>query len=450
MIRRFFVSLIIFIAIAGQSREMGEPDLSSDEFMQRFTASYGVLSEKEPPLNDIEIVMLKKVAPLLRINKTHAENFLKSMINSEERQSASFNYLLGNLYFESEQYLLAEEQYKAAIEGFPDFQRAWTNLGVLKLRSGDTRSALIAFLKAVELGDSKAQTFGMLGFCHYSEGNYISAEVAYDRAILAEPNNLDWLEGKAQAYLKAELYMEAIRMQDELISSRPRNVDYWLAQTNAFLGLEDYAHAARNLEIVRSLGKIDFQSLYLLGGLYTKLEMHGPAKDAFLQASKLARASDTGFLVEAARVLIYNGEMETSKTLSRMIDSNLNTSTSEQKRDYQIILADLAEFDGDPEQALAHLEKAEKLDPIYGSTLIKLARLYSERGNRDKAYMLLDRAEKDPEFEYNALLVRAKLLIGEERFAESQIYVGRALKLNANDTIRSLYQQVESAAKTVE
>lgn len=133
-----------------------------------------------------------------------------------------------------------------------------------------------------------------------------------------------------------------------------------------------------------------------------------------------------------------------------MIDSNLNTSTSEQKRDYQIILADLAEFDGDPEQALAHLEKAEKLDPIYGSTLIKLARLYSERGNRDKAYMLLDRAEKDPEFEYNALLVRAKLLIGEERFAESQIYVGRALKLNANDTIRSLYQQVESAAKTVE
>src|SRR5690606_30078480 len=118
------------------------------------------------------------------------------------------------------------------------------NLGVLKLRSGDTRNALTALLKAVELGDYKAHTFGMLGFCHFSEGNYISAEVAYDRAILADPDNLDWLEGKAQVYFKAERYLEAIRTQDELIARRPTNVAYWLAQTNSYLAAGDIEETA--------------------------------------------------------------------------------------------------------------------------------------------------------------------------------------------------------------
>ncbi|EDY84402.1 tetratricopeptide repeat domain protein [Verrucomicrobiia bacterium DG1235] len=438
---------IVLCPSFAQARELGEPDLSSDEFQARFTASYGVLSEKEPPLNDIEIVMLKKVAPLLRINKVQAQNFLQSMINSEEKHSASFNYLLGNIYYESDEFLLAETQYKAAIERFPDFQRAWTNLGVLKLRSGDTKSALISFVKAIELGDTKGQTFGMLGYCHYAEGNYISAEVAYNRAVLAEPDNLDWLEGKAQTYLKAERYVEAIRMQDELIARRPRHAEYWLAQTNAYLGQKDLARAARNLEIVRSLGAADFKSLYLLGGLYVKLEMPGTAREAYLQAAQLARPSDVKFLIEAARLFAQNEEIESARELFNLIDLSGTDLAAQDRRDYKVIEADLAAFDGDTTRAISLLQEAEQIDPMYGLVLIKLARLHSSQNNRDKAYMLLDRAEKDSEFEYNSLITRVKLLIEEERFAESQVYVGRALKLNSSETVQTLYQQIENAAK---
>ncbi len=429
------------------AKPMGEPDLSSDEFTERFTASYGVLSEKEPPLNDIEIVMLKKIAPLIRINKTQAQNFLQSMVNSEEKHSASFNYLLGNIYFENNEFLLAETQYKAAIESFPDFQRAWTNLGVLKLKSGDTKSALIAFLKAVELGNSKGGTFGMLGYCHFAEGNYISAEVAYNRAVLAEPNNLDWLEGKAQTYLKSERYVEAIRMQDELISRRPRHADYWLAQTNAYLGQKDYEKAARNLEIIRSLGNIDFQSLYLLGGLYSKLEMWAPARDAYLQAATYARPSDTNFLIQATKLLVHHKEMESASELYSMIDLNVDGIDSKTLSDFKVVGSDLAEHAGETSLAIALLEEAESLDPTNGNTLIRLARLHAKTDNLAKAYLLLDRAEEDPESEYKALLTRIKLLVGEERFSESQVFVGRALKLDSSETIQSLYTQIEQAAK---
>lgn len=431
----------------GFAREMGEPDLTSDEFTARFTASYGVLSEKEPPLNDIEVVMLKKVAPLLRINKTQAQNFLQSMINSKEKHSASFNYLLGNVYYENEEFLLAETQYKAAIESFPDFQRAWTNLGVLKLRSGDTKSALIAFVKAIELGDTKGQTFGMLGYCHFAEGNYISAEVAYNRAVLAEPDNLDWLEGKAQTYLKAERYVEAIRMQDELISRRPRHAEYWLAQTNAYLGQMDFQRAARNLEIVRSIGGADFRSLCLLGGLYAKLDMLDPARDAYLEAARFARPSDVSFLIESAKLLVNKKDLDTARALVAQIDLSSVEIKNDELRDLTIINSELAADQGDTTKAISLLEDAERLDPLNGAILIRLARLHSTSGNKDKAYMLLDRAEDDPASEYNALITRIKLLIEEERFEESQTYVGRALKLNSSETVRALYDQIEEAAK---
>lgn len=439
--------LIPLLCVSITARELGEPDLSSDEFVKRFTASYGVLAEKEPPLSDIEIVMLKKIAPMMRVDKSAAKGFLQSMTVGEEEHSASFNYLLGNVYFESDEYLLAEEQFKAAIDLFPSFQRAWTNLGVLKLRSGDTKTALIAFLKAVELGDSTAHTYGMLGYCHFTEGNYISAEVAYDRAMLSQPDNLDWLEGKAQVYFQAERYLEAIRMQDELISRRPYNLEYWLAQTNAYLANNQFEQTARNLEIVHSLGGGDFDTRFLLGNLYTKLGMHGPSGEAYLAAADFADPDNVQFMVNSAKQLFFTKQYAPARKLFSQIDPELHNVELKLQFEYKMLKGDFLQLDGENEQAISIFEEAEILDPLDGAVLVKLAKLHNQAGNRDKAYFLLDRAEEDPKSEFNALLTRVKLLIEEERFEESQLYVGRALKIRSSESIQNLYQQVEQAVK---
>lgn len=436
---------LTFVSIS--ARELAEPDLSSDEFVKRFTASYGILAEKEPPLSDIEIVMLKKIAPMMRVDKDAAKGFLQSMTVGEEEHSASFNYLLGNVYFESDEYLLAEEQFKTAIDLFPSFQRAWTNLGVLKLRSGDTKSALIAFLKAVELGDSTAHTYGMLGYCHFTEGNYISAEVAYDRAMLAQPDNLDWLEGKAQVYFQAERYLEAIRMHDELISRRPYNLEYWLAQTNAYLANNELEQTARNLEIVHSLGGGDFDTRFLLGNLYTKLNMHGPSGEAYLAAANFADPDNVEFMVSSAKQLFFTKQYIPARKLFSRIDPELRNVEAKLQFEYKMLKGDFLQLDGENQKAISIFEEAELLDPLDGVVLIKLAKLHNIAGNRDKAYFLLDRAEEDPKAEFDALLARVKFLIEEERFEESQLYVGRALKIRSSESIQNLYQQVEQAAR---
>lgn len=443
---RIAVATISILACTAYARELGEPDLASDEYTKRFTASYGVLSEREPPLTDIEIAILKKMAPMMRVNKEYAQTLLQSLTVTEASSSATFNYLLGNIYYENDEYFLAEEQYKKAIEAYPDFLRAWKNLGVLKLRSNDTRSALHAFVKAIELGDDWADTYGLLGFCHYKEGNYISAEAAYDRAMLAQPDNLEWLEGKAQVYFEADRYIEAIRMQDELISRQPNNVAYWMAQTNAYLGYGDLARTARNLEIIRGMNKADFQSLYLLGSVYAKLNMTAPSAEAYLAASKLSSKDNYAFMAKAAKQLFLNKEYASAETLLNQLSASADDLDRETKLDLAELEGDIATKNKDTQAAVAAFERAEKLDPTRGRILVKLARAYADSGNRDRAYLVLDRAEQDPNSEYNAALTRAKFLIDENRFEEAQAYVIRALKIDSNENIQNLLNQVQQAA----
>ncbi len=445
---RYLTALLAIANIASAvAKDWGRPDLEGDEFEKRFTASYGILSEKEPPLTELEIQILEKMAPMMRVNPDYAQTMLEGMTVGDKPTSATFYYLLGNIYFENGDYFLAEAQYKQAIEKFPDFQRAWTNLGVLRLRSNDTRNALLALLRAIALGDVSPHTFGMLGYCHYKEGNYISAEVAYDRAMLSEPENLDWLEGKAQVYLEAERYIEAIRMQDELILRHPNDAEYWLAQTNAYLVLDDYERATRNLEIVRSLGKADFQSLYLLGSLYAKLGMNRPASDAYLAAVPLAKTSDIGSLLEAVRVILQGGQFDQARQLFDKIQADPATLDAKARFSYLVAAARFAEMEGDTATVIKLLSEATDLQPTNGVLLVKLARLHAAEDQRGLAYLLLDRAENDPEAEYLAVITRAQLLIEEKRFAESQRYVSRALKLRSTETVEDLYQQVEQAAK---
>lgn len=446
MIRSTFILLaLLALGRSASAQEMGEPALHGEDFVKRFTASYGVLSEKEPPLSDVEIAILKKMAPMMRVNKEYAQNLLQSLTVAETSSSASFNYLLGNIYFENEEYFLAEEQYKTAIERFPDFQRAWTNLGVLKLRSGDTASALIAFLKAVKLGDNDAYTYGMLGYCHFKEGNYISAEVAYDRAVLAEPDNFDWLEGKAQVYFESGRYTEAVRMQDELISRRPKDISYWMAQTNAYLASGDLSRAARNIEVIRSLGSEDFQSLFLLGSLYTRLGMHEASAEAYFAASRIARDPELSFVAKAAKQLLYVGKIDEARALFDQLEEKRDALDDETLVDYYLVKADIAHQDEDLDAAISALQKAEENDPLNGTVLIKLAQLHAEQGNREKAYFVLDRAELDPDSKYNALLIRASLLIEDQRLEESQMYVSQALRIEANGNVQNLYNQLRQA-----
>jgi len=428
---------------------MGKPDLYGEAFQKRFTASYGILSEKEPPLSELEVEILEKLAGIMRVDNAYAQTFLESMLSEDKPVSATFNYLLGDLYFENDKYFLSEAEYKNAIEKFPDFQRAWTNLGVLKLRAGDTDSALVALVRAVELGDQSPQTYGMLGYCHFEEGNLKSAEVAYDQAMLSQPDNLDWLEGKAQVYLKSGRFAEAAAMQDELIARRPDSVPYWLAQTNAFVESGDLKGAVRNLEIVRGMGHENFEILNLLGSVYLKLGMPGMAASSMLEALARAGSEQLAELAEGSKRLLAHGEIESARELFEGLQRRASELEGEGRADLLFARATLLREEGDLTGAIEALQEAEQLDPMDGQILLNLARLYDENGQRDKAYLVLRRAQDDPDSQYNALMLRAKLFIEDRRFDDAKAALSQAMRRRSSEAVQDLYARVEQAARDV-
>lgn len=424
-------------------------ELNQEEgFRERFVASYGTLSEREPPLSEVEAVILEKLADMLEVNTNYARTMLETLLSKDAPASATFNYILGNLYFENEEYILAEAEYKKAIEKHPDFQRAWTNLGVLKLRGDDIPAALDAFSKSVSLGDVSSGTYGRMAYCHYRLGNYMSAEAAYTMAIMNDPGNTQWIEGKVEVYMDSNRFNEAARMIDELIVLYPTNHLYWLAQSNAYLAMDQLEKAARNLEVVHRLGGARPDSLDQLASLYTRLGIGDLAVQRFLQAAASEKNPDPQRLVEAALSLQDQGDLANATRLLEVIESNASANDSTESTPlFHRLKASLAEAKGLHDEAIKHWERALEQDPLSGEILLRLVALHKQYGSRDKAYMLAARAMKSDDSRFEALLTHSKLLIEDQRFAESLAPLSEALQLRSSEGLQNLYSRVKQASE---
>ncbi|MDQ8187166.1 tetratricopeptide repeat protein [Pelagicoccus sp. SDUM812002] len=425
--------------------DLGYKLQSDDAFKKSFLGSYGVNSENEPSISEVESVVLEKVSKMFEVNTAYAQRMLETLVTDEAGVSATFNYLLANLYFENEEYLLAETEYKKAIEKFPSFQRAWNNLGVLLMRGEDTEQAMKAFSRSIELGDTSAGTYGRLAYCHYELKNFLSAEAAYTQAILHDPRNPQWLEGKVEVYMASERFEQAALMIDELITRYPGAPNYWLAQSNAYLALDKNKLAARNLEVVHKMGKAGSNELYQLGRLYSLL---GFGELAFRRFELTDRLNER-YLLESALVLQDRGETSTATSILNLLKKPVEEMSPEDSSLYFRLQASLATNSGDSEKAIEYWERAREQDPLNGEHLLRLAALYLKQQQREKAYLLAERAEQDERTTFQALLTRSKLLVEDRKYSEAQQLLSKALQLQSSESLQNLYTRVvEASAQT--
>ena len=103
----------------------------SEEFINKFMATYGVKSEVEPKINAEEKKLFNDLIPVIQQDPDMAISILQGRINAQS--SAALEFTLGNLYAQTSNNLKAVNQYRAAIKKFPDFQRAHMNLGICLL-----------------------------------------------------------------------------------------------------------------------------------------------------------------------------------------------------------------------------------------------------------------------------------------------------------------------------
>ena len=140
---------------------------NSPEFVKRMLGSYGFASDIEPRLTPEEqTVYREKVVPALREGPQKAIPLVQDL--AKPTASAVFDYTLGTLCFQTEDYTNAVRHFEAALAKFPDFRRAHQNLALVHIRTGRYAESLKPLTRAIGLGGGDGKLFGLLGFVQMS------------------------------------------------------------------------------------------------------------------------------------------------------------------------------------------------------------------------------------------------------------------------------------------
>jgi len=435
------------VAVAQEEEdfEMGKPDLFGPEFQKRFTASYGVLEDREPELQELEISLLEKIGPMVEENPEFAKSMLEGMLGEETPASASFNFILANLYFNGGAYDDALDEYNRAIEKFPTFRRAWKNLGMLKTRLADYEGGMKALVRCIELGDTSPDTYGSAAYCHLRVGNLMAAELAYNAAVVLDPNNIEWIEGKAQALMMAKRYSEALPLLEELIRRNPNKNAYRAFQANVFVETEQYLKAAQIFEMIDAFGESTMDMRLQLANIYSLQGMYGLAVDTFLEADRDDLVQRISEVLMSVRFLVEQEEVEEARRLFAKVGGLDPLWRMDDRTRFLLLQATFAKHDGNAELVESKLVEALENDPINGEVLVLLGSLHSQREDNAKAMYYYERAFKSENYEYDALILASQTLIDEKRFAESLDLLQRALLKEPSTELRSLISQVKQA-----
>lgn len=443
----FCFLLFVSDSLFGQLK-LRKPKLSGDELSDRIEEGYRSVDSPEPFVTAVEKELLEKIYALFSTDPQYAFTFLQETLDSDLPVSAAFNHALGNLYFRNGSNFQAENQYLAAVEKYPTFQRAWNSLGLARYKQGDYEGASIALGNSVRYGANDAMTYGILGYCHLQLGRYRSAETAYHFAMLFDPETTDWAEGIAQAYYETARYEEAISVFDDLLRVDPDNVEFWLMKANAWLALDQPLKTARCIEIARRVGAVEPESLYLLGNVYLDQGVYELARSAILSAAESGEGIDRNELMNAVRYLVFNDKHDFAEEIFAYLGGEDASWSHSDKTMYRFLKAEFAFFNGEVAESEAAYLHGLELDPFNGYALMKLADLSLRNQNTEQAIVYYDRASADPAHRENALLSKAIALINNKQYRFALKTLDEVLKESDDSKVTRLHAQVLRLVET--
>ena len=471
MFSKFLLPVLLALpATALADRIIPPANLFQDpSFIKEFVGSYGFLSDVEPKVSADEQAALTTIRDLFEKSQfAQAEQeiirFIKETENPTDpkKQPAEISpamiFVLGNLYFQADRTDEARRAFLEAIKRFPRFRRAHTNLAFLYISKNQTDEALPLLQKSIELGETTARVYGMLGFCHLVKKNAVAAENAYRQAYLLDANSRDWKLGLSQSMLAQDKFAEAASLLGSIIEENPNDKQLWLQQTNAFLGMDRKEDAAINLEILRFKGLADEANLNLLGNLYMDRSEPQLALFAYMAAIDKATALDVPRALKSAKILTDYGFPDKASTFVQKIRTKLGANIpAGQKTMLMLTEVRIAQAEKKPEIVEKLLNELTQIDPTNGEVLLELAKhfdlLAKEESDETKRGVLIQNARTNYQLAVRTPLVadQANLGLGqmyvrEKRYVEAMPLLETALTLKKSESLDQYTSRVRRAA----
>ena len=409
--------LILFIKIlSAQSYPLSENSWDNPDFVDRFMGSYGVDTAKSPSLSREEADVFRRVADV-GYKASSAIEILTSAINS--KSSAAMDFALANFLLQNGDVIPAIEAFTKAITKFPNFGRAYKNVGLAYIQQGDYKKALPNLTKSLEILGGDGGLFGLIGYCHLNNENYGPALDAYKLALVFEPESRDWRLGQLKSLQNLEKYNEVENIIYSYIDEKPTEPEFWLQQANAFIAQKEYLEAAANFEVVKMLGAADRDMYLLLGDIYVNLDA------ATLALEPYTRALSTGEVKP-------ENALNLAKVLSRRLPANqLEEFLTEITQTYgdklslenSLTLLTLKAANAlsrnDKEGAMEMLSEVVSKDPLNGSALLTLGSYYLQENDFEKALDYYDRASKVEAVKVDALLGASRVLVKNGKYLQA-------------------------------
>lgn len=404
-------------------------------------ASNSFLKEREPEMTEEEYALYEKVVTMLTSNPEFAVKMLEAMMNEKEPPSPAFEFILGNAYHAVNQPQQSEKYYRSAVMRFPNFVRAWNNLGVLYYTTNRFADAVPCFSKAITLGDREPSTFGLLGFCLEKEGNVVSAEMAYMQALAGAPTNSDWKEGLLRLCIEGKQFGRAESLVRNLIKERPSEKRFWLTHASVLLSLDRKRDAMVVLETAAGIGVAGVDELLLLGDLYADQNLAAEAVVTYEKSLGSARDRGEQKLLRLAQVQIATGKLtEAEQTLASLktgLTPEGRLSVWQSRADLMIARKRWAE-------ARVEVQALLKVAPLNGQALLTLGRTYAEEHDVPRAILAFEAAYQIEGSTYRASLELAGLELKNRRYAKSVEYLEKALSIQRTEPVEDYLARVRT------
>ncbi len=416
-------------------------------FQKEFTNSYIAETDIEPGVTSVEGEQLQDVLALISEDKLDEAIVLLETVRTDAT-SAAFDYTLANIYFQRDDLEPAASAYLVAVKKYPKFRRAWKNLALIHTRQGNYDSAVPAFTRVVELGGGDALTYGLMGVSYSNVGNQVAAESAFRMATLLDPETVDWKKGLAGSLFKQERFADAVALIETLIDESPELAELWLMQASAFIGLGKPMRAAENYEIADRLGGSNAESLNNLGDIYIGQSLYDLAVNSYARALERDAEATPARAVRAAQVLTARGALDETSSLVAEINRLRGDSLDDEERKTLLKLrARIAVANGASGEEARVLEEIVALDPRDGEALILLGQYNNRQGDSERAVLYFERAAGLEEFEADAKIRHAQLLVGLGKYSEALPLLRRAQTIKPRENIQEYLEQVERVAQ---
>jgi tetratricopeptide (TPR) repeat protein len=173
------------------------------------------------------------------------------------------------------------------------------------------------------------------------------------------------------------------------------------------------------------------------------------AKSAYLEVvERDTNGTQFAAAYRAADLLIRTRSDAEAGAILASIDQRYADSLSEDDELKVLTLkAKVARAQGREKEAARLLESVVERDGTRGDALLELAAYYWEKGDRERALLFIERAQKLEAFEYRALLDHAQLMVSARDYAMAADLLRSALEIKSEPRVEQFLARVEQASR---